>query len=149
MAGPALAIEYLLLFTFFAFLIFLLAYSIIRRRSLKKSIPAGILFLVLTGFAIYVYRNNNKNEYQASKKFLGDYKLEKLDREKCDSCKVRLYDGYTYDIIVKDNIVGHGKWHIETAIDIPGPFLKVDNGPTWVVWEHDRLIEYIDRTQEK
>jgi len=149
MAGPALALKYLLLFAFFAFLIFLLVYSITIRRSLKKSIPAGILFLVLAGFAIYVYRNNNKNEYEASKKFLGDYKLEKLDRKKCDSCKVRLYDGYTYDIIVKDKIVGDGKWHIETAVDIPGYFLKVDNGPTSVVWEHDRVIDYIDRTQKK
>jgi hypothetical protein len=149
MTGPLLGLKYFLLFVFFAFLIFLLTYSIVRRRSLKKSIPTGILFLILAGFAIYVYRNNNKNEYEASKKFLGDYKLEKLDRKKCDSCKVRLYDGYTYDILVKDKIVGHGKWHIESAIDIPGYFLKVENGPTWVVWEHDRLIEYIDRTQEK
>ena len=149
MAGPALALEYLILLGFFVFLILLFLYTIIRRHSLKKSIPAGFLFLVLTGFAVYVYYNKNKNEYEASKKFLGDYKLEKLDRKKCDSCKVRLYDGYTYDIIVHDKVVGQGKWHIETAIDIPGYFLKVDNGPTWVVWEHDRLIEYIDRTQDK
>ena len=105
--------------------------------------------MVLTGFAIYVHYNNIRNEYEASKKFWGDYKLEKLDRNNCDSCKVRLYDGYTYDILVKDKTVGHGKWHIETAIDIPGYFLKVDNGPNYVVWEHDRLIEYIDRTQDK
>ena len=149
MAGPALALGYLLLFAFFAFLFFLLLYCIIRRRSLKKSIPAGLLFLGLTTFAVYVYYNKNRHEYESSKKFWGDYKLEKLDRKKCDSCKVRLYDGYTYAILVQDKIVGHGKWHIETAIDIPGYFLKVDNGPTWVVWEHERLIEYIDRTQDK
>jgi hypothetical protein len=149
MAGPALALRYLLLFAFFAFLIFLFVYSIKRRRSLKKSIPTALLFFVLTGFAIFVYHHNSKNEYEASKKFLGDYKLEKLDRKECDNCKVRLYNGYTYDILVRDKIVGHGKWHIETAIDIPGYFLKVDNGPTSVVWEHDRVIEYIDRTQKK
>jgi len=50
---------------------------------------------------------------------------------------------------MQDKIVRHGKWHIETAIDIQGHFLKVENGPTWVVWEHDLLIEYIDRTQDK
>lgn len=149
MAGPALALKYLFLLGFFAFSLFLLFYTIIRRRSLKKSIPAGLLFLLLTGFAVYFYYNNSRNEYEASKKFWGDYKLERLDGKRCDSCKVRLYDGYTYDIIVQDKLVGHGKWHIETAIDIPGYFLKVENGPTWVLWEHDRLIEYIDRTQDK
>ena len=149
MAGPALALEYLLLLAFFAVLILLLLYSIIRRRSLKKSIPAGLLFLGLTTFAFYVYYNSNRNEYEASKIFWGDYKLEKLDGKKCDDCRVRLYDGYTYDILFQDKIVGHGKWHIETAIDIPGYFLKIDNGPTWVVWEHDRLIKYINRTRDK
>lgn len=149
MAGPALALEYLFIFGFWGFIILLLFYTILRRRNLKKSIPAGLLFLLLTVFGVYIIYRNNRNEYEASKKFWGDYKLEKLDGKKCDSCKVRLYDGYTYDILVKNNIVGHGKWHIESAIDIPGYFLKVNNGPTWVVWEHDRLIEYIDRTQGK
>ena len=149
MAGPAIALKYLFFFVFYSFLILLLFYAIIRRRNLKKSIPAGLLFLVLAGIVVYVIYRNNRNEYEASKKFWGDYKLEKLDRKNCDSCKVRLYDGYIYDILVQDKIVGHGKWHIETAIDIPGYFLKVDNGPTWVVWEHDRLIEYIDRTKDK
>ena len=149
MAGPALALGYLLLFAFFAFLICLLVYSIVRRHTLEKSIPAALLFFVLTGITIFVYYNKNRNEYEASKKFWGYYKLEELDRKNCDNCKVRLYDGYTYDILVDDKVVGHGKWHIETAIDIPGYFLKIDNGPNWVVWEHDRLIEYIDRTESK
>ena len=149
MAGPAMALGYLLLLAFFGVLIFLLIYTVVKRHSLKKSIPTGCLFLVLTSVAVYVYYKNKKNEYEDSKKFLGDYKLERLDRKECDNCKVRLYDGYTYDILVKDKIVGHGKWHTETAIDIPGSFLKIDNGPNYVVWEHDRLIEYIDRTQDK
>jgi len=148
MAGPALALKYLFLFAFYGFLALLLYYIISRRRNLDKSIPAGILFLFLSSVAVYNIYKNNRAEYEASKKFLGDYKLEKLDRKICDSCKVRLYDGYTYDILVKEKIVGNGFWHIETAIDIPGYFLKLENGPNWVVWESDRLISFIDRTQE-
>jgi hypothetical protein len=149
MAGPALALEYLLLFAFFAFLVFLLLYSIIKRHSPKKSIPAGLLFLGLTSIAVFVYSNRRKSEYEASKMFWGDYRLESLDRKKCDSCKVRLYEGYRYDILVHDKVVGEGKWDIETAVDIPGYFLKVENGPNYVVWEHNRLIDYIDRTQSR
>ena len=62
---------------------------------------------------------------------------------------VKLKEGYTYDILVNNQVVGNGNWHIETAIDIPGPFLKIDHGPTGVVWESDRLIDYIDRTQKE
>ena len=149
MAGPALALKYLFLLGFYSFVIILLIYAVIKRRTLNKSIPAALLFLVLAGISLYVIYRNNRNEYQASKKFLGDYKLERLDRKNCDNCKVRLYDGYTYDIIVHEKIAGHGEWHLETAIDIPGYFLKIDNGPTWVVFEHERLIEYIDRTQDE
>ena len=78
---------------------------------------------------------------------MGDYKLLSLDRNDCDSCKVRLYETYRYDILVKDKIVGQGNWEIETAMDIPGYFLKLENGPKSVVWEKDRLIDEIDRTQ--
>jgi 4-amino-4-deoxy-L-arabinose transferase-like glycosyltransferase len=149
MAGPALALGYLLFFFLFSFSLFLLVYCIKRRRTLKKSLPAGFLFLVLTVVAIYIYYNSRSNEYNASRKFLGDYKLERLDGRKCDSCLVRLYEGYTYSILVQDKIVGQGEWQIESAIDIPGYFLRIDNGPTSVIWEQDRLIEYIDRTTNK
>jgi len=147
MAGPALALQYLLIFGFYAFLLLLLLYTIIIRKTLKKSIPLGFLFLTLTGFAIYCNYQNNNDEYEASKKFRGDYKLVKLDGHLCDQCKVRLNDDYRYDILVNDEIVGHGKWHIETAIDIPGAFLKLENGPPWVIWEQDRQIDFIDRRQ--
>ncbi len=148
MAGPALALQFILILAFLFFLIFLLIYSIVKRSSLKKSIPSLLLFIVLTSFATYIYYFNRRNEYELSKKFLGDYKLKMLDRKKCDSCKVRLYEGYTYDIIVKNKIVGHGNWNIETAIDIPGYFLKIDKCPNSVIWEHDRIIEYLDRTKQ-
>lgn len=149
MAGPVIALQYFFIFSYFALLVFLLVRAIKKRHSFRKSAPLGILFILLTCLAIYVYYKNNNAEYEASKAFLGDYKLIKLDGSKCTGCIVRLYDGYTYDIFQNGNKLGQGKWHIETASDIPGYFLKVENGPTWVVWEHDRLIEYIDRTQHK
>ena len=149
MAGPALALGLILLIGFFGLLIFLLIITIWKRHSLKISIPTGLLFLGLTFVAVYIYHGKTEREYEASKKFLGDYKLNSLDREKCENCKVRLNDGYSYDIFVGDKVVGHGKWYLETTIDIPGYFLKIDNGPNYVVWESDRLIEYIDRTQDK
>jgi hypothetical protein len=149
MAGPALALQFLLLIGWFGLILLLLIFTIKKRHSLKKSIPSGLLFLGLAILSFYIYYEIKQDEYKASKKFLGDYKLEILDRQKCENCKVTLKDGYTYDIFVNNKIVGHGKWHLETAIDIPGPFLKVENGPNYVIWERDRLIEYIDRTQDK
>jgi 4-amino-4-deoxy-L-arabinose transferase-like glycosyltransferase len=149
MPGPVLGFEFLLLIAFFGFLIFLLFYTIRKRYSLKKSIPTGVLFLVLITITVYAHYRINRNKYEASKNFLGDYKLENLDGKECKNCKVRLKDGYTYDIIANDEVVGHGKWDIGTAIDIPGPFLKVQNGPHYVMWESDRLIDYIDRRQNK
>ena len=149
MTGPALAIQFLLLIGWFGLILLLLIFTIKKRHALKKSIPSGLLFLGLTFVSFYIYYGMKQDEYKASKKFLGDYKLEMIKKKKCENCKVRLKEGYTYDILVNDKVVGHGKWHLETAIDIPGPFLKVDNGPRSVVWEQDRLIEYIDRTQKK
>ena len=148
MTGPILALQFLFLIGWFGTILLLLIIIIVKRRALKKSIPLVLIFLAMSSISIYVYHRNKQEEYEASKKFLGDYKLEKLDRQECENCKVRLKDGYGYDIIVNDKIVGQGKWHIETAVDIPGPFLKIDYGPGYVVWEQDRLIEYIDRTKK-
>ena len=41
--------------------------------------------------------------------------------------------GYSYNIIVNDKIVGKGKWHSETATDIPDKILKINNGPNYVI----------------
>jgi hypothetical protein len=147
--GPALAMQLLLITGFFGLIVLSLVYAIRNRHSLKKSIPAGLLFLGLATAGIYVYTGIRRREDEASKKFLGDYKLGMLDRQQCESCKVRLKSNYRYDILVNGKVVGGGKWHIETAIDIPGYFLKLENGPRSVTWEADRLIDYIDRTREQ
>ena len=149
MAGPILFLQYFLIFLFFLLLFILLYNTIKQRHSFKKAIPTGLPFVILTAIAMFVYYKVNKNKFEASKAFLGDYKLEKLDNQICENCKIRLKNDFTYNIIKKDKIIGNGKWHLDTASDIPGYFLKLENGPTWVVWEEDRLIEYIDRTSEK
>lgn len=149
MAGPALALQYILLAGWLGLILIILYYTVRKWRTPKKSIPSGLLFLGLAFITGYFYYGMKQDEYKASKKFLGYYKLEQLDRKKCENCKVELKDGYNYDIIVNDKVVGQGKWHLETAIDIPGPFLKIDNGPNYVIWETDRLIESIDRTSNK
>lgn len=143
MAGPIIALQFFFLIFYFCLILFLFFYTIRKRHSLKKSIPSGILFLGLTSFGIYMYCEMKRNEYEASKKFLGYYKLDRLDSQKCDSCKVRLKEGYTYDIIVKDKIVGHGKWQIGTAVDIPGLFIKIENGPS-IFWSTDTIVNGID-----
>ena len=57
--------------------------------------------------------------------------------------------GYSYNIIVNDKIVGPGKWHSETATDIPDKFLRMNNGPNYVILETERLTKSIDRIQDK
>jgi len=54
---------------------------------------------------------------------------------------VRLHDNYRYDIYVGDEIVGHGKWDITTAYDIPHWLLEIENG----VRGRDRCINIINR----
>jgi|LakMenE18May11ns_1017448.scaffolds.fasta_scaffold9328306_1 hypothetical protein len=149
MAGPALALQYILVAGWLGIILILLIYTIRNRHNLKKSIPSGLLFFGLTFISGYFYYGMKQDKYKASRKFLGDYKLERLDRKECENCKVKLKDGYIYDILINDKVVGQGKWNIETAVDIPSYFLKLENGPLYVVWEHNRLIEYIDRTESK
>jgi len=105
MAGPAIALEYLILFLFFGFLIFLLFYSIATRHILRKSIPAGSLFLILSGLALFGYINYLNEKKEASQKFLGDYKLNNLDKKDCNNCKVSLKGDFIYDIIVNEKIM--------------------------------------------
>jgi hypothetical protein len=149
MAGPALALQYILLAGWLGLILIILYYTVRKWRTPKKSIPSGLLFLGLAFITGYFYCGMKQDEYKASRKFLGNYKLERLDRKVCENCMVKLKDGYTYDILVNDKVVGQGKWHLETAIDIPGHFLKIENGPNYVIWEADRLIEDIDRTSNQ
>lgn len=150
MVAPAMMLGYLLKISFFCFLIFLLTYTIWKliNHSYKKAVFTGILFIIFFSFTILLTYSAYKNKQNISKSFLGYYTLNHLDGEVCENCKIKLNVDYTYDIIVEGKIVGNGKWNIGTAIDIPGWFLEIENGPCYVIWERDRLIEYIDRIQK-
>ncbi|HEY1202329.1 MAG TPA: hypothetical protein VGE79_15170 [Niastella sp.] len=123
------------------FILYLLYFAIIYRHRPLKAILAGILAVCLIGGGLFLYLRTNK----ADPKILGDYKLNKLDGWKCENCKVNLREDYTYDIIVNNQVVGNGKWETKTAIDIPGEFLEIENGPSSIHWEENRLIEEINR----
>ena len=146
MAGPAMAIGYILLGVLLLGLVALLFYlawfAITYRHKPLKAVLAGILFAGIIAFTTYLFLHKKK----ANPKYLGDYKLNWLDRQKCNNCKVRLKEDYTYDIIVNNQVVGMGKWETGSAIDIPGEYLQIEHGPNEIIWEWNRLIEYIDRT---
>ena len=82
---------------------------------------------------------------EASKKYLGIYKLEILDCKPCDNCEINLLPNYTYIILKNKKNVGKGKWDIGTAFDIPGDFLELENGPKNVIFNTSRQIEYITK----
>lgn len=146
MAGSAMAIGIILLVILGtglgALFLYLLYFAIIYRHKPLKAIIAGVLFVSLTAVAVYLFLRKK----EANPKYLGDYKLNSLDNYKCENCTVRLKEDYTYDILVNGQVAGNGKWETETAFDIPGEFLKIENGPRWVKWQDERLIEAIDRT---
>jgi hypothetical protein len=147
MAGPAMAIGFILLaillLGLLALLFYLAYFAIIYRHKPLKAVLAGILFAGIIAFTLYLFLRKK----EANPKYLGDYKLKWLDRQPCNNCRVRLKQDYTYDIIVNNQVTGTGKWKTGSAIDIPGEYLVIEHGPTDLVWEWNRLIEYIDRTQ--
>ncbi|MBO9205134.1 MULTISPECIES: hypothetical protein [Niastella] len=88
--------------------------------------------------------NRNSVPEHVAQRFLGDYRLINLDRQPCNNCLVHLNSNYQYDIINNGITVGHGKWRIESAIDLPDYFLWIENGPGGVIWEHERKIDHIN-----
>ena len=124
----------------------ILLYIIIKKKKrLIISVPLAILFLGLITLTALAYRSCKSGEDREAKKYLGDYKLVKLDGQDCQLCTVRLTGDYRYDILKDGKIVGHGKWWLETAIDIPGMFLQLEDGPKHVMWADSKTIDYIDR----
>jgi hypothetical protein len=144
MAGPAMAIGYILLailgLGLLALFLYLLYFAIIYRHRSLKAILAGILFAGITTLTLYLFLRKK----EANPRYLGDYKLEKLDRQKCENCLVRLKEDFTYDIIVSGRVVGNGNWHTVTGIDDVALFIEYS---TYCYLLNDgKEIEEIDRS---
>lgn len=140
-----MALQYFLIVAFFTGLAALLYVVIRKRKSPFIAIPSAIVFVGLSTLTLFTCHLLSKSDDEAKKKFLGDYRLYHLDGDTCFDCKVTLYKDNRYEIFVDNRLIGHGSWSMETAIDIPGPFLHLENGPTNVIWPEDRRIQYIDR----
>lgn len=145
MAGPALAIGFILLIAFILSLLILFYIMIKKRKQLVISVPLAAFFVCLLIAAVFVYRAREVQQYKDAREFLGDYTLSELDGQYCQQCLVRLNSNFQYDILQDGQIVGHGKWWLESAIDIPGKYLQIENGPIGVIWAHQRTIDYINR----
>ena len=77
--------------------------------------------------------------------FIKEYKLLKLDGEKCQKCIVNVMDNHKYEILVNGEIVGQGSWSLKKPIDLPGYDLKLENGPESMIYESDTVIKFINR----
>ncbi len=96
-----------------------------------------ILAVVFAGCA-----SPTKNDEQ---KFIKEYTLLKLDGRLCGNCILKVNEGYNYDILQNGKKIGSGNWKLEHPIDFPGYILKLENGPLFMVYESDTIIDYIDR----
>ncbi|WP_196886165.1 hypothetical protein [Aureivirga sp. CE67] len=100
--------------------------------------------IILTLLIIVVGCASSDNE----QKFIKDYKLLKLDGELCENCILRVKKGHTYDILKDGQKVGEGDWDLENPLDFPGFVLHLENGPGWMIYESDTIIDYIDRNKK-
>jgi hypothetical protein len=138
-----LAFKYIVITAYFVITGLALSIAIYKRKKRFVSLFFTVIFIGMSSYAYDVYNRIEKKKSIESTKFLGDYKLLKLNNSDCDNCMVRLNENYRYEILNENKIVGKGKWDIQTAFDIPNYFLVIDNGPNNVIPEHERLIEYI------
>lgn len=138
---------WLMLKIIFCGLLLILFIAIIKKKSLgKKILPYVVAFLVLATFGLYVYFGIVTRRNDAARAFIKEYKLNRLDGKVCTNCKVRVNEKHHYDIIENDQIIGNGNWHMEYENDAGFYFLRLENGPNYVIGQRDSIIEYIDRT---
>lgn len=124
-------------------LIFLLL--LFRKNKSKLSTLFILLFFLLTSAnAIYFLVSAHERKIEVSKKYLGSYKLKRLDCKECENCKIILHPNYTYDIIKNEKVIGEGQWDLEINSET-GYFLKLDNGPNYMMYDTSREVESIDR----
>ena len=126
-------------------IIFLILLILLRKR--KNPLIAGIfllLFIASSGYATYYFMSIQKYKTETKEKYLGFYKLDKLDCEECVDCKVELHPDYSYNIYKDNKVVGKGKWELVWDPE-SGYFLRIDNGSGAMSFETPKEIEYISR----
>ncbi len=133
---------------YFGLLLVLFILIIWKKNKGKKTFPFLIVFLSLAAFGIYVYSGMKSRENEASKAYIKEYKLNRLDGKDCVNCFVKVNVNHHYDIIENSNIIGEGKWNMDFESDAGFYFLRLENGPLHIIGEKDSIIDYIDRTSK-
>jgi hypothetical protein len=115
-----------------------------KKKSGLSTIFMLLFFLFTTVNAIHFFVSGNDKKIEISKKYLGFYKLNRLDNKKCENCKVDLHSDFKYNIIKDDKIIGNGKWDLEIDAET-GFYMKLDNKPGYMIYDTPREIETINR----
>jgi len=77
-----------------------------KKKSRLSTIFILLFFLLTTANAIYFFVSAHDTKIEVSKKYLGFYKLNRLDCKECENCKVDLHPDFKYDIIKDGKIIG-------------------------------------------
>ena len=115
-----------------------------KKQSRLSKIFILFFFLLTTANAIYFFISANERKIEVSKRYLGFYKLNRLDCKECENCKVDLHSDFKYDIIKDEKIIGNGKWDLEINPET-GFYMELDNKTGYMIYDTPREIETIDR----
>lgn len=113
-------------------------------KSRLSTILILLFFLLTTANAIHFFVSAYNSKIEASKTFIGFYKLNRLDCEECENCKVDLQSDFKYNIIKDGKIVGNGEWDLEVSPET-GFYMQLDNKTGHMIYNTPREIETIDR----
>ncbi len=116
-----------------------------NRPNKFSAILLSVLLLLTVTIGLFFFLVGAKERNKLSNKFVGFYKLNKLNCEECINCRIELHEDYRYEIIQNSKIVGDGEWSIEMNPET-GYFLKIENGPSYINHEPDGQIENISTT---
>jgi hypothetical protein len=115
-----------------------------KKKSRLSTIFILLFFLLTTANAIYFFVSAHDRKIEVSKKYLGFYKLNRLDCKECENCKIDLHSDFKYDIIKDGKIIGNGKWNLEINAET-GFYMELDDKPGYMLYDTPREIETIDR----
>ena len=136
--------EFIIVGILICLVIFLVFIIIKKRKSLKISLFCSFLLIAFVILCFKFHQNGKEVDQERERAFLGNYRLEEFDGKNCANCLVKVYADHHYDIIRQNKIIGDGKWTLDSAPDIPGYFIKIENGPD-VLFSDNRDIDYIDQ----